>query len=97
MRRAAAAIACLSLLYSCQSPAQRQASDDAYCKSIGATGNMYAQCMMQRDALAQQDRQARRARSLAMLSASQQIMAPPPRMTTTTCQRVGQQVVCNSF
>lgn len=95
MRRASA-IACLILLASCQSLAQQQASDDAYCKSIGATGNMYAQCMMQRDAMAQQARQDRRARSLAMLSASQQIMATP-RPTTTTCSRVGQQVVCNTF
>lgn len=92
------ALPALLLLSACQSAAQRQASDDTYCKSIGATGNMYAQCMMQRDALAQQDRQARLARSAAMLSASAQIMSTPqPRPTTTTCRRVGQQVVCNTF
>lgn len=98
MRHLLAVPALLVLLTSCQSSTQRQASDDAYCKSIGATGNMYAQCMMQRDTLAQQDRQARLARSAAMLSASAQIMSTPqPRPTTTTCNRVGSGVVCNTF
>jgi len=94
------AVPALLLLASCQSPAQRQVADANFCRSIGAgQGPAYTQCMMQRDALAQQDRQARLARSAAMLSASAQIMSTPkPRpMTTTTCRRMGQQVVCNTF
>lgn len=94
MRRAAVSLACLSLLVSCQSTQQRQASDDAYCKSIGATGNMYAQCMIQRDYMRAADLDRRR----AMLAASAQIMSTPaPRQTTTTCHQVGGNVVCNSF
>lgn len=82
------------LLTACQSPAQRQASDDSYCKSIGASGDMYAQCRMQQDA----NRQDRARRSAAMMIAGAQIMSTPqPRPTTTTCRRMGQQVVCNTF
>lgn len=81
-------------LAGCQSPAQRQASDDGYCKSIGASGDMYAQCRMQRDA-ARQD-QARRSEAM-MLAGAQIMAAPPPHQSTTTCNRVGQSVVCNTF
>lgn len=93
-------IAALLPIAGCQSAAQRQVSDANFCRTIGAgQGPAYAQCMMQRDALNRQDQQARLARSAAMLSASAQIMAAPPQrpMTTTTCRRMGGQVVCNTF
>lgn len=95
MRQIAATIIAAALLSSCQSPARHEARDDAYCKSIGASGDMYAQCRMQQDA----NRQDRARRSAAMMIAGAQIMSTPqPRpMTTTTCRRYGQQVICNSF
>lgn len=90
----AAALFSFVFLAACQSPAQRQAADDAYCKSIGATGDMYAQCRMQQDAV----RQDNARRSAAMMMAGAQMMsAPPPRQSATTCSRVGSNVVCNTF
>lgn len=91
------AFASLAILASCQSPARMQAADAQFCRNIGATGNMYAQCMMQRDATRQAERSARLSRSAALMSASAQVMSQPRPMTTTTCNRVGQSVVCNSF
>jgi len=82
-------------LAACQSPAQRQASDDAYCRSIGATGNMYAQCMMQRDTARRQDRASQSA-ALMALSGQMMTAAQPRPTTTTTCSRVGGYVVCNT-
>lgn len=93
-------IATLLPLAGCQSPAQRQVADANFCRTIGAgQGPAYAQCMMQRDAMNRQDQQARLARSAALLSASAQIISTPqPRtMSTTTCRRMGSQVVCNTF
>lgn len=82
-------------LASCQSPAKMQAQDQAFCQSIGATGNMYAQCMMQRDATRRQERASR---SAALMATSAQMMtaAQPRPATTTTCNRVGGYVVCNT-
>ena len=95
---AAASMAAMFLLASCQSPAKMQAQDEAFCRSIGATENMYVQCMMQRDASRQADRADRLNRSAALMAASAQVMATPqPRPTTTTCNKVGQSVVCNTF
>jgi hypothetical protein len=91
-------IAMLLPLAACQSPAERQVADANFCRSIGAQGPAYTQCMMQRDAMNRQEQQERLARSAAMLSASAQIMSQPqPRPTTTTCNRIGQSVVCNTF
>lgn len=82
------------LLSSCQSPqhqAEIQSYDDQYCRSIGASGNAFAQCMMYKDQARREDR-ARRNQALlnagaAFNQAAQPQYVPAPRVVTTNCRQ----------
>lgn len=86
----AAGFTALTVMPGCSNVRER---DTAYCRSLGLTdGNQLAQCVAQQD-------QSRTQRSLAAMQAgSQMIQASQPRaVTTTTCNRVGNQLVCTSM
>lgn len=83
------------LISGCQMAQKR---DAAYCNSIGATGNMYAQCMMQRDDARMRRSQMLIANGNAMVQAGQS-PAPAPIISTprtTICRPYMGTVVCNS-
>ncbi len=71
----------------CQTSPQQTASDQAYCQSIGATGNGLAQCVIYKDQARRADI-SRRLRGLSDLAAQDRARYPAPRapsITTTRC------------
>lgn len=84
----------VSAASSCQSPqrqAANQAADDQYCRSIGASGSTFSQCMMYKDQARREDRQRRNQAlmdaSAAFNQAAQPQYVPVPRVVTTNCRR----------
>jgi len=89
-RLALACMLAIPVLPSCTNVREK---DAAYCRSLGVSdGSQLAQCVANQDL-------ARSQRSLAAIHAGNaMIQASQPRpMTTTTCNRVGNQVVCTSM
>lgn len=73
--------------------------DDGFCTSIGAKGDTYAQCMMQRKYSRDMETQRRR-QAYANLSHSiqqQQMINQMNRPKMTTCNRFGSQINCTTY
>lgn len=78
---------------------QRHNQNLAYCNSIGATGNAFAQCMMNRDAVDRADDQIRAANQASAMSRlnQQMILSQPPRPQITNCNRTALGMTCTTF
>ena len=89
-------------LSGCNTPerqARNQAEDQAYCQSIGATGEGFAGCMMYRDQARRDERQRRSDAFNAANAALQKFVADESakyKQTVTTCQPFGGSVRCTS-
>ena len=102
MRGILVALALLGLV-GCVSDEEAMVQDHGFCNSIGAKGDTYAQCMMQRKYSRDTDKQNRReayarfSQSIQQQQQQQQLINQMNRPRNTTCHRFGNQISCNTF
>jgi hypothetical protein len=98
MRGILVAFALLALT-GCVSDEEAMVQDHGFCHGIGAKGDTYAQCMMQRQNSRAIETQRRR-QAYADLSRSiqqQQMINQMNRPKMTTCNQFGSQINCTTF